>query len=59
MKRIKKQNERRARLSISIDPNLNKNLENITNNKSKYIEYALLDYFSKSGLEMSKIKISE
>ncbi len=59
MKRIKKQNERRARLSISIDPNLNKNLENITNNKSKYIEYALLEYFSKRGLEISKIKISE
>jgi len=47
MKRIKKQTERRVRLSISISADLNRTLEDISNNKSKYIEYALLDYFLK------------
>jgi hypothetical protein len=46
MKRIKKDEERRVRLSISISPELNKFLEGATNNKSMYIESCLLDYFN-------------
>jgi hypothetical protein len=57
MKRIKKEEERRVRVSITISPDLNKILDEITNNKSKYIEYALLDYFNEFGLETSKIKL--
>jgi hypothetical protein len=57
MKRIKKEEERRVRVSITISPDLNKILDEITNNKSKYIEYALLDYFNECGLETSKIKL--
>ena len=57
MRRIKKDEERKIRLSISISPEINEIIVNLTNNKSKYIEYALLEYFSKCGLDVSKIKI--
>ena len=57
MRRIKKDEERKIRLSISISPEINEIINNLTNNKSKYIEYALLEYFSKCGLDVSKIKI--
>ena len=57
MKRIKKEDERRVRISITISPDLNVFLERTTNNKSKYIEYALLEYFNKNGLDISKINI--
>lgn len=57
MKRIKKEDERRVRISITISPDLNVFLEQTTNNKSKYIEYALLEYFNKNGLDISKINI--
>lgn len=45
MRRIKKNAERSIRISISISPEINKHLEFI-NNKSKYIEYVLLEYFN-------------
>lgn len=57
MRRIKKDEERKIRLSISISPEINEIIVNLTNNKSKYIEYALLEYFSKCGLDVSKIKL--
>lgn len=50
MKRIKKTEERRIRISISIDPILHKILESQTNNKSKYIEDCLIEYFKKQKL---------
>ena len=58
MRRIKKDDERKVKLTVTISPDINKVLEEITNNKSKYIEYALLEYFNKCGLDTSKIKIS-
>jgi hypothetical protein len=58
MKRIKKDSERKVKVSITISPDINKVLEEMTNNKSKYIEYALLEYFNKCGLDTSKIRIS-
>ena len=57
MKRIKKDNERKIRISITIDQDLNSSIEELTNNKSKYIEYALLEYFNKCGLDTSKIRL--
>lgn len=58
VKRIKKDSERKVKVSITISPDINKVLEEITSNKSKYIEYSLLEYFNKCGLDTSKIKIS-
>jgi len=57
MRRIKKDDERKIRISITIDPDLNSSIEELTNNKSKYIEYALLEYFNKCGLDTSKIRL--
>ena len=50
MKRIKKEDERRVRISITISPDLNMLLEQTTNNKSKYIESALIEYFEKKSI---------
>ena len=57
MKRIKKDSERKVRVSITIAPELNVIIESVSVNKSRYIEYALLDYFTKCGLDTSKIKL--
>lgn len=57
MRRIKKDSERKVRISISIAPELNVIIESMSNSKSKYIEYALLEYFNKCGLDTSKIKL--
>jgi hypothetical protein len=57
MKRIKKDSERKVRVSITIAPELNEIIESVSVNKSRYIEYALLDYFTKCGLDTSKIKL--
>lgn len=57
MRRIKKDSERKIRISISIAPELNDIIGSLSVNKSKYIEYALLEYFNKCGLDTSKIKL--
>jgi hypothetical protein len=57
MRRIKKDSERKVRVSITIAPELNEIIESISINKSRYIEYALLEYFNKCGLDTSKIKL--
>lgn len=56
MRRIKKDNERKIRLSITIDPEIYLTMFDLSN-KSKYIEYALIEYFYKCGLDTSKIKL--
>lgn len=57
MKKLKKSEDRRIRISISMSPNLYNLIENNTTNKSKYIEYAMVEYLNKSGIDVSKIKI--
>lgn len=57
MRRIKKDSERKIRISITIAPELNEIIESISINKSRYIEYALLEHFNKCGLDTSKIKL--
>ena len=54
MKRIKKEDERRVRISITISPDLNVILEQTTNNKSKYIESALIEYFEKKSIYVTE-----
>jgi hypothetical protein len=57
MRRIKMDSERKIRLSITIAPDLNEIIENISLNKSSYIEHAMLEYFNKCGLDTKKIKL--
>jgi len=57
MKKLKKEEDRRTRLSISMSPDLYKLIDDNTTNKSKYIEHAILEYFYRCGIDVSKIKI--
>jgi len=57
MKKLKKEEDRKKRLSISMSPKLYELIDDNTSNRSKYIEYAMLDYFNKCGIDVSKIKI--
>ena len=57
MKVLKNEEDRKIRISISISPEMNELLLDITRNKSHYIELALLEYYKKCGLDISKIKL--
>lgn len=57
MRRIKKEGDRKIRISITIDSQINKTIQELTNNKSKFIEYSLLEYFNKCGLDTSKVRL--
>jgi len=57
MKILKRPEHKKVRISISIDPEINSLIESKTNNKSKFIEYALLAYFKNCGFDTSKIII--
>lgn len=57
MKKLKKEEDRKIRLSISMSVELYKLIDDNTTNKSKYIEFAMLEYFYKCGIDVSKIKL--
>ena len=57
MKKLKKEEDRKIRFSISMSPELHNLIDCNTTNKSKYIEYAMLEYFNKCGIDISKIKL--
>ena len=57
MKKLKKEEDRKVRLSISINPTIYDIINDNTTNKSRYIEYAVLEFFKKNGLDTSKIKL--
>jgi len=57
MSHLKTDEEKRKRLSITISPIINKIIIKNTTNRSRYIEFALLEYFKKCGLNTSKIKL--
>lgn len=57
MRKIKNEEEKRIRITLSISQDLNKMIIENTSNKSRYIEFALLEYFKKCGLDTSKIKL--
>lgn len=51
--------ERQKKIKISVS--LNKDLVNIlndkTSNRSNYLDWVLLEYFNKNGINISKIKL--
>ena len=57
MKTLKDEEDRRRRLSISLDPIIYGMIVENTTNRSRYIEFALLNYFMENGLDVSKIKL--
>lgn len=50
MRKIKKEEEKRVKLSITVLPELNKKMERDTVNKSKLIEKLLIEYYDKKSL---------
>jgi hypothetical protein len=57
MKKLKKEEDRRKRISITLSPEINELLKDNTTNKSRYIETSLLNYFNKCGLDTKNIKL--
>jgi len=57
MKKLKNEEDRKIRISISMNPELHNLILDNTTNKSKYIEFTMLDYFNKCGIDTSKIKL--
>lgn len=57
MKKLKKEEDRRKRISITLSPEINELLKDNTTNKSRYIEISLLNYFNKCGLDTKNIKL--
>ena len=57
MKKLKEEKDRRIRLSVCIDAEIYRLISENTTNKSRYIEFALLNYYSECGLDVSKIKL--
>lgn len=57
MRKLVKDEERRKSISITIDNELNKILENITSNKSRYISWLLIEKLSDLNIDVSKIKL--
>lgn len=57
MRRVKNDDERRVRISITISPSLNDIIEGLSDNRSNYIELILCEYFKKNNIDVSKIKI--
>mgnify|MGYP003560445010 CR=1 FL=1 len=51
MKKLKKEEDRKIRLSISMNPTIYDIINDNTTNKSRYIEYAVLEFFKKNDIK--------
>jgi len=56
-KDMKTTDDKKKKISIAINPELLKLLDNKTSNRSNYIDWVLLEYFNKAGEDISKIKL--
>lgn len=54
---MKKDKEKKIKITVSLNPQLLKLLDNKTSNRSNYLDWALLEYFNKNGIDISKIKL--
>ena len=54
---MKKAIEKKKKITLSINPELLKLLDNKTSNRSNYLDWVLLNYFNKLGEDISKIKL--
>jgi hypothetical protein len=53
----KKLENKKIAISISINPEILKLLDDKTSNRSNYLDWLLLEYFNKIGSNTSKIKL--
>ncbi len=54
MKRVE---NKKVTISISLSPDILKLLNDVTSNRSNYLDWALLEYFKRNGIDISKIKL--
>jgi recombinational DNA repair ATPase RecF len=54
---MKELNEKKRKISIAINPEILKLLDDKTSNRSNYLDWILLEYFNKIGSDTSKIKL--
>ncbi len=54
---MKKSNNKKTKISISLNPEIINLLDNKTSNRSNYIDWILLEYFNKLGEDISKVKL--
>jgi hypothetical protein len=54
---MKKTTDKKIKISITLNPEILKLLDDKTSNRSNYVDHALLEYFNKLGENVSKIKL--
>jgi len=54
---MKKSTDKKKKISISLNPEIIKMLDNKTSNRSNYLDWLLLNYFSSLGEDISKVKL--
>jgi len=54
---MKKTENKKITISVSLNPEILNLLNNKTSNRSNYLDWVLLEYFKKMGLDISKVKL--
>jgi len=54
---MKKTENKKKIISVSLNPETILSLNDITSNRSNYLNCVLFEYFNKIGLDISKIKL--
>ena len=54
---MKALNEKKKKISIALNPEILKLLDDKTSNRSNYLDWILLEYFNKIGSDTTKIKL--
>lgn len=54
---MKSSENKKVKISITINPYILKMLDDKTSNRSNYVDYVLLEYFNKLGIDTKKIKL--
>lgn len=54
---MKKLTDKKIKISITLNPEILKLLDDKTSNRSNYVDHVLLEYFNKLGEDVSKIKL--
>ena len=50
-------NEKKIKISITLRPEILELLNKATSNRSNYLDWVLLNYFDKNGIDIKKIKL--
>ena len=54
---MKTNENKKVTISVSLSPDILKLLNEKTSNRSNYLDWALIEYFKKNNIDVSKIKL--